>query len=474
MTSRGSKYWNSGAIPLIAPEMLGEIIATASDIALVISPEGRILSVMVNKDHHAHGRIDHWDGRDIRDVLTSDSRPKLEARLELFAQGGDIARPVELNHADGEGWSFPVRYSFHAIGPDGSTLLMLGRDLRPIAEMQMQLIEAQMALERDYETQREYDTRYRVLTEATRDAFVFIGTRSGRVVDANPVACDLLDVERTELIGNAFAQEFEGRRRAEFVEALTRATMSPEAHPIALETRRSRIRIQLHPIAFRAAGEPLILCRLDPAEESEPNGGEMGETLLAFYRQGVDALVFTDPQGVILAANDSFLGLADAPHAGAVKGRSLGDYLVRGSVDLRVLVENATRSGQMRMFATKLSGEYGTQVSVEISATYLKEQASPCIVFVIRDASRMESVRKPGVAVSDDAMRSVMELVGSANLKDIVAETTDVVEKMCIETAVELTRNNRVAAAEMLGLSRQSLYVKLRKYGLLNRDGGDH
>jgi DNA-binding NtrC family response regulator len=64
-----------------------------------------------------------------------------------------------------------------------------------------------------------------------------------------------------------------------------------------------------------------------------------------------------------------------------------------------------------------------------------------------------------------------MELVGSATLKEIVAETTDVVEKMCIETAVELTRNNRVAAAEMLGLSRQSLYVKLRKYGLISRDG---
>jgi len=128
----------------------------------------------------------------------------------------------------------------------------------------------------------------------------------------------------------------------------------------------------------------------------------------------------------------------------------------------------------MRMFATKLAGEYGAQVSVEISATYLSDQSAPCLVFVIRDASRMEGVRKPGVAVSDDAMRSVMELVGSATLKDIVAETTDVVEKMCIETAVELTRNNRVAAAEMLGLSRQSLYVKLRKYGLLSRDGSDN
>ena len=68
------------------------------------------------------------------------------------------------------------------------------------------------------------------------------------------------------------------------------------------------------------------------------------------------------------------------------------------------------------------------------------------------------------------ARSSVMELVGFAELKDIVAETADVVESMCIETAVELTRNNRVAAAEMLGLSRQSLYVKLRKYGLIGND----
>ena len=32
--------------------------------------------------------------------------------------------------------------------------------------------------------------------------------------------------------------------------------------------------------------------------------------------------------------------------------------------------------------------------------------------------------------------------------------------------ALELTRDNRASAAEILGLSRQSLYVKLRRYGL--------
>ena len=75
---------------------------------------------------------------------------------------------------------------------------------------------------------------------------------------------------------------------------------------------------------------------------------------------------------------------------------------------------------------------------------------------------------------SEEAVHhNVAELVGSATLKEIVAETNDVIEKMCIETAIELTRNNRAAAAEMLGLSRQSLYVKLRKYGLQDRDGQD-
>ena len=76
----------------------------------------------------------------------------------------------------------------------------------------------------------------------------------------------------------------------------------------------------------------------------------------------------------------------------------------------------------------------------------------------------------PGEAGSNDGLRKVMQLVGYSNLKDIVAETTEIIEKMCIETALELTGNNRVAAAELLSLSRQSLYVKLRKFGILSKE----
>jgi DNA-binding NtrC family response regulator len=41
------------------------------------------------------------------------------------------------------------------------------------------------------------------------------------------------------------------------------------------------------------------------------------------------------------------------------------------------------------------------------------------------------------------------------------------VERHFVEAALELTGDNRTAAAEVLGLSRQSLYLKLRRHRLL-------
>jgi DNA-binding NtrC family response regulator len=71
------------------------------------------------------------------------------------------------------------------------------------------------------------------------------------------------------------------------------------------------------------------------------------------------------------------------------------------------------------------------------------------------------------------SVEQLTELVGRVSLKELVRETTDVIERLCIEAALELTRDNRASAAEMLGLSRQSLYVKLRRYGLGDLGGDD-
>jgi transcriptional regulator with PAS, ATPase and Fis domain len=63
--------------------------------------------------------------------------------------------------------------------------------------------------------------------------------------------------------------------------------------------------------------------------------------------------------------------------------------------------------------------------------------------------------------------------VGRVPLKQIVAETSDLIERLSIETALQMTRDNRALAAQLLGLSRQSLYVKLRRFGLGDLPPGD-
>ncbi len=457
-----------GSLASIPADLIGQIISTASDIALIVSRDGVIRSVMANPHNRSFGSLIHWEGTPLKSVLTTESIGKYEARVqELFAHQG--TRAVELNHADEMAFEFPVRYALHLLEADGS-ILMLGRDLRPIAEMQQQLVKAQLALERDYEAQREIDTRYRVLMETTRDAIVVVSMTTGRIVDLNMGAGVMLGGSRTDLIGAAIAQEFEGRRRGEFLESLANLAVADASAPLELQARRSHKRLMVVPTVFRAAGERLLICRLELSDSADAVRDELSENLLGLFHEGADGVVFTDRDGIIKIANEAFLNLTDASNVTAVKGRSLAEFLARGAVDLRVLTDNAKRVGQMRMYATKVNTAYEGQTSVEIAATWLNDRPAPFFVFVVRDTSRADALRRPGLGVGEDGGKSIMELVGSSTLKDIVAETTDVVEKMCIETAVELTRNNRVAAAEMLGLSRQSLYVKLRKYGLINQD----
>jgi transcriptional regulator PpsR len=474
MTTGGSSFWSSGSVPLIEPEFLSSIIAAASDIALVVSAEGRILSVVLNTHSDTFGSLKHWEGRPVTDFLTRECVPKFQRAHESYLQGQVPSKPLELNHSDNAVWQYPVRYTFHRFGHENAALL-LGRDLRPIAETQQQLVQAQIALEQGYEARREFDARYRVLLSHARQPIVFVSAQSGRVDDANEAAATLLGLSVDALRGSAFSQHFTDRSSVELIEGLMNATLGEDDAHVTLRTSRTRQRVIVAPIVFRAGGQRILMCRLSQeiAGGSAPDG-EAGHAL-ELFRRGTDAMLFMARSGRIMAVNESFLDLVGVAHLSEVVGRSLADFLGRGQIDLSVLCDPGKQGSQVRIYATRLVNDLGARVAVEISASQIGTEEDEVIGCVIRDVSRAEAGRgalpqRAASHIPAESTRSVMDLVGSASLKDIVAETTDVVEKMCIETAVDLTNNNRVAAAEMLGLSRQSLYVKLRKYGLLNKN----
>ena len=119
-----------------------------------------------------------------------------------------------------------------------------------------------------------------------------------------------------------------------------------------------------------------------------------------------------------------------------------------------------------------MRGELGEPAEVEISAVTVMNGGQPCFGFAIRDVGRRLPATSHRQGTLPRSMEHLTELIGRVALKDLVREATDVIERLCIEAALELTGDNRASAAEMLGLSRQSLYVKLRRYGLGTTDAG--
>jgi len=464
-----SQRLRAGRLPEV--QEIPGLVEQAADMAVLLSRDGIVEGISTNPESPSLGCLDHWVGRAFADFLSSESREKFEERCALLRDDkGYEPRPLEINHVDNANWEAPVRYTIHRVGSEGA-LLLLGRDLQPFAEVQQRLVAEQAARERDAQLLRGTETFYRVVLEASETPLVMIEPEPGRIRDINTAAAQLLGSKVDTLRGSAFAQIFEGRRRAEFADALQAAAVADEMRGVDCVSRRNGRVIKVLPEYFRAAGALYMLCRIAPMDDSDGTGPEFAGALATLYADAGDAIVLTDGKGLIRDANEAFLVLADAAQLRDLKGESLADFLVRGSVDLKLLMEGATKRGRMRRYAAQVQSVVGTRAPVEISATRLRQRGADMgFGFIIRESVAREPAEATGdaVGVSDEAMKSVMDLVGTASLKELVSATSDVVEKMCIETAVRLTGNNRVAAAEMLGLSRQSLYVKLRKYGLLN------
>ena len=456
MAKRESDFWSRGMTAAIGPDRIADVLSAAADIVLVVAPDGTIRTVMPGDGGRAPTG---WEGRMLADVLAPDSRAKAKRTVAMVAgDPGSRPPPIEVNHAHDAGWDAPIRYTLHPT--DDGAVLMLGRDLTPIVDLQQRLARAQAAVDRDRDGHRMHETRFRVLMEAARDGFALADVATGRIAEANAAACDLLGLAPTEAVGTALAALFEGQRKADLFDRLA----APEpGGTVALVAGRTGATVHVRPTAFRSGGERMLLLAMAGEGGPDGAGGDDGDHAAALVAASSDGIAFTDADGIIVDANDALASLTDLPGTTDLQGRSLADFLARGVVDMRMLA----KEGAGRAHATQAVSAFGTRTDVEIVATPLPDGG---FGFALREARRTDapSGGTPSGAM-EPAIAKARTMVGTAALRDIVASMTDEIERECIEQAVALTDNNRVAAAEMLGLSRQSLYVKLRKFGLLHR-----
>jgi len=230
-------------------------------------------------------------------------------------------------------------------------------------------------------------------------------------------------------------------------------------------------RVDVSASFLRQAGEERFLLRIGTraAETQAASGASSGFYLQEVVRNAPDAILLTDAEGRIVAVNHSFLELAQLVAEEQVIGHSADRWLGRSGVDLSVLLSNLRDKSVVKLFSSTLMPQAGSPAEVEISACRLDEPNGAAYALFVRDVERRVARDHPVTARLPSSIDQVTQRVGRVPLKDLVRESTDLIEALCIETALEVTQDNRASAAELLGLSRQSLYAKLRRFNI----GGD-
>ncbi|MEO1135344.1 MAG: transcriptional regulator PpsR [Pseudomonadota bacterium] len=438
-----------------------DVVMSSSDVALIVE-NGVIKDVAIgNSDLMQENYADVWRGKKWTETVTVESQSKIEDLLRAAPSKKGQWRQV--NHPSVDGIDVPIRYTAVRTKTK-NRIVALGRDLRSLSALQQRLIEAHQGLERDYDRLREAEGRYRLLFQSVSDAVLVVNAQSNKIDECNPAAATFFAEAPDALVGASFSDQFLKKSQRSIEAVLNDALYSGSAISEDLKLKGGKeCKISVSP--FRHDDDVRLIVRIVTPGDEHSSSAAGGPGLFHDILESLpDGLVVTDLEFRILEANRSFSEMTRLSGSRQAIGRRFGDFVGRSSTDLNVLVSSIKSHGSVRNFSTVLRDQFGLEERVEVSAVEAPAEHGEVYGFSIRSvARRLES----SASLRNQLPKSVdqlTDLVGKVSLKDIVRESSDLIEKLCIEAALEITDDNRASAAEMLGLSRQGLYSKLKRF----------
>ena len=450
------------------------LIAFASDISLVVDRGGIIRDLAINSDDLSADLVGHagWIGRPWADTVTSESRLKIEALLKGAASAGGAGPPRQVNYQSNQPASVPILYSVLQAGSDGR-VIAFGRSLQNISMLQRRLVEAQQSMEQDYSRLRNVEMRYRLLFRVSSEPVLIVDVATGRVVEANPAASDMFGDKMAGMLDQPVIDAFDSESVPVLQGLMAVVKAAGRADDVRARLKHDNEELLVSAFIFRQEAASLYLMRLSRLASGMPVGviPKMTWKLLKLVESAPDGFVVTDADGRIVSANAAFLDMAQLAADRQALNERLDRWLGRPGVDIEVLIANLRQRGAVRLFASTMQGEFGTAIDVEISAASVMNSERQCFGFAIRNVGRRLKADTQTGPELPHSVAQLTELVGRVSLKDLVREATDVIERLSIEAALQMTGGNRASASEMLGVSRQSLYVKLRRFGLADPAG---
>jgi len=359
----------------------------------------------------------------------------------------------------------------------GEGLVAIGKDVRSVARMQSSMAVSSQAAERDHWKWREVETRQQAFFEAARDAMLVVEGEDLRIVLANPAAlaalgsgaADREEVSRARLLDLVVPEDRELLKTT-----LERALDQGRAPGIVAHLGAARAPwLVKTSLMFGSDGGQVLVQLLRFEEPAAPSAKPSQHLSLADHIEVLpDGFVIMDADGIIVEANRAFLAMVEEDADGTIKGQHIGRWLGRAGGNEKTFLSSLRANGRVRLFPATLAGSLGGRVDAEITAVINADGAQGLIWACVHDVSR----RLEGAGQNAQLgalLISLMEQVGKTGLKSLVNMAVGLVERYYITQALQLTAGNRTAAARLLGLSRQSLYVKLARYGIEGADGSE-
>ena len=456
-------------IPFNDPELLfdgfskadlADLAYCSGDIVLVIDRAGIIRDISVGVMDNSFAS--QWVGQKWIDTVTIESRPKIQQLLDPEYRVQSNWRQVNHPH---DGDDVPVNYRI--IKPKtGDWYLAIGRDLRAISALQQRLLKTQQSMERDYLNLRQTQTRYRLLFENIAYPVLIVDAESYEIQQANMACHTLMSAAPGSLEAKNLLGRIEPEYKDEIVAYFGAAAVANSTAPVSIRLLDSTDLVKVTASAFRQSGKQFWLVNFDDGNHEVP-GRQSDRYILDVVEKMPDAFVLADEKQTVIVANRAFADLVQAGSAEQLVGVSLNGLIGRPDVDLGLLKKQLRDHQNVRNFSSVVNDLNGGQEPVEISAIMI-ERVQPLYGYSVRCVGRRERDLPQTGNQFPRSVEQLTDLVGRKTLREIVRESTDLIERMCIEAALVHTSDNRASAAEILGLSRQSLYSKLHRHGLGN------
>jgi len=403
----------------IKPVTAVGLMEKLADIVLSIDKAGVITQAQLIRPEITLLRQVAWNGALFTEkIINTQVERAQEALTWCIENPGQVTALTVAHPLDDAMSNATVRYLM-CLCEDTGYIIAAGQDKAELTNAKQQLVNAQLAMERDYWSLRQTETRYRQILDLAAEGFLVIDDNSQRILEANGAAATLLDRDDQNLVGQVFPSDVAADTRQQIAQLIETVRTTGGASGVigGLPSSDSSLLMQLEYLSQNTGA--VILLRMTHTDSPLRQVKDGTDWLNVVP----DAILQLDNAGRITHTNRVFLDWMQETSLRHVIGRSADEWLGRTGVDLQVLLDNLNQRSTVTRYASTLRSRAGVSSDVEISASARGGSGHREYTLFIRDTSRRIQHDDPVISSLPASIEHITNRVGQTPLKELVRES---------------------------------------------------